>query len=257
MAMPTLKISQKGRLMPRPRRYAPRAMAAAKPQAKICRRFASRDPVVVVPSVAASQRCNATTTAARIRGFRSIPCRTLSGSMGANYPNLFYGGIPRALRQSVFRRALPDTGLCRSSRRLILARIQVLPSLASLEGVAVLRLHGGSNAAAQGNGVHGRALGETLEHGHLSGKHVAFVNGGDGAPGFTLDALSGVIYKHARGVHHGLRSGFALGRRGFLRAQQAGFYRVDFHHDIRECADQLLFVGELFAEFLDCASGRL
>ena len=83
------------------------------------------------------------------------------------------------------------------------------------------------------------------------------MNGGDGAPGFTLDALGGIVDKNARGIDHGLRCGFALGRRCFLRAQQGRLHRVDFHHDIGERADQLLFVGELFAEFLDGASGRL
>src|SRR5713101_7605753 len=78
MAMPAPTSSQKGRLRPRPRRYAPNAITAAKPQARICRRLARRDPAVEVPSVAASQRCNATMTAARIRGFRGMPCRGIA-----------------------------------------------------------------------------------------------------------------------------------------------------------------------------------
>ena len=42
-----------------------------------------------------------------------------------------------------------------------LPRIQFLPQLAALEGVAVLRLDGGRDAAPQGDGVHRRALGKT------------------------------------------------------------------------------------------------
>src|SRR3981189_3602803 len=92
------KISQKVRLKPRPRRDAPKAMTAAKPQAKICRRFARKDPAVVVPSVAASQRCSATMTAARIRGFRAIPCSILAFRFEFFCPKLLYGESRAPLR---------------------------------------------------------------------------------------------------------------------------------------------------------------
>src|SRR5215472_12299303 len=74
--MPIPTSSQKGRLSPCPRRAAPNTITAANPQAMICRRFARKDPVVEVPSVAASNRCSVTMTAAKIRGFRGIPRRT-------------------------------------------------------------------------------------------------------------------------------------------------------------------------------------
>jgi len=82
------------------------------------------------------------------------------------------------------------------------------------------------------------------------------VDGGDGALGFMLDALGGIVDEYSRGINHGLRCGFAPCRGCFLRAQQAGLHRVDFHDHVRKRADQFLFVSQLLAEFLDRASSR-
>jgi len=40
-------------------------------------------------------------------------------------------------------------------------------------------------------------------------------------------------------------------------ARQAGLHGVNFHHRVRQGANEFLLVGELFAEFLHCAAGRL
>ena len=48
---------------------------------------------------------------------------------------------------------------------------------AALKWIAVGRLDGGGNPLAKADRIHRRALGEALEHSHLSGEHVAFVNG--------------------------------------------------------------------------------
>jgi hypothetical protein len=76
--------------------------------------------------------------------------------------------------------------------------------LSAFEWVAVLRLDGGSDSAAQGDGVNGSALAETLEHSHLRGEHVSFVNRGDGALGFVVDAFCGIGDEDAGGVNHRL-----------------------------------------------------
>src|SRR5713226_617967 len=107
--MPAPTISQKGRPKPLPRRDAPKAMTAAKPQAKICRRFARKDPAVAVPSVAASQRCSATMTAARIRGFRAFLVVLSRFKLNFLLESILWG-ILRASAQSLGKRALPDTG---------------------------------------------------------------------------------------------------------------------------------------------------
>src|SRR5216684_8462690 len=96
-------------------------MTTAKPQAKISSRFASRDPVAVVPRVAASQRCSATITAARIRGFRGIPCRTLT--IGTEFfARIYFRRIRGGFAQSIGRRVLPAKGLQEGPIRVLIKR---------------------------------------------------------------------------------------------------------------------------------------
>src|SRR6267378_3494104 len=66
------KISQKVRLKPCPRRDAPKAMTAARPQAKICKPFARNDPSVDVPSVSASTIWRPTITDTNANNLRDI-----------------------------------------------------------------------------------------------------------------------------------------------------------------------------------------
>src|SRR2546427_2930185 len=207
-------------------------MTTAKPQAKISRRLASRDPVAVVPSVAASQRCSATITRARIRGFRGIPCRTLT--IGTEFLLVsILGGIPRAYAQSMGRRVLPVKGFQEATiGALIQDELMLCSSLAAFQRVAVLGLNGSGHAAAQGDGVDWSALRETLQYSNLSGEHVAFVDSGDGPLGLVIDALGGVVDEHARGIDHSLRCGFAFRCRGFLRAKQARLHGIDLHDHV-------------------------
>jgi hypothetical protein len=76
--------------------------------------------------------------------------------------------------------------------------------LPAFEWVAVLRLDGGCDSAAQGDGVDGSALAEALEDSHLRGEHVSFVNRGDGALGFMVEAFGGIGDEDAGGVNHRL-----------------------------------------------------
>src|SRR5260221_388356 len=119
-------------------------MAAAKPQAKISRRFASKDPDAEVPSVAASHRCSATMTAARMRGFRGIPCRTLA-FRGEVLTRIYFMRKAAGPGTNPRRRALPDTG--RFRERLYLAQSRPCLGLPAFERVAVLGLDGGGEHA--------------------------------------------------------------------------------------------------------------
>ena len=113
-----------------------------------------------------------------------------------------------------------------------------LAEKAQVSAQTIRKLHAGDfdesalRSVAPVLNLNGRALGETLQDGHLRGEHVALVDGGDGALGFVFDTFGGVSDKHARGVNHGLRCGFALRCGGFLCAEQAGLHPVDFHHDV-------------------------
>src|SRR5690242_16502040 len=136
MEMPSPTSSQKGRLSPRPRSDAPNAITAAKPQAKISRRLASRDPVVEVPNAAASRRCSATMTAAKIRGLRGIPARAFA-SFEFSYLHLFYGWPRGALYTRLVDVPCPIRVVNRFNRG---GAIQFLRcgKLASFEWIAVL-----------------------------------------------------------------------------------------------------------------------
>src|SRR5437762_4756730 len=114
----------------------------------------------------------------------------------------------------------------RLKRCLFAKRERPQNRLAAFQRVSVLSLHGGSNAAAQRDGIHWGALRETLQDGHLCCEHVAFVEGGDGALGFVLDALGGVIDEHARGIDHRLRRGFTLRSEEHTSELQSPMYLV-------------------------------
>src|SRR5260370_720457 len=110
-------------------------------------------------------------------------------------------GILRTSTQSLVRRAQPDTGVHEGTiGGALLFEPETRSSLAAFEGVAVLGLYRCGDAAAQRDGVHWGALREALQDGHLRGQHVAFMDGGDGALGFRLEALGGVLDEGARGI---------------------------------------------------------
>src|SRR6266436_3719573 len=151
-------------------------MAAAKTQAKISRRFASKDPDAEVPSVAASHRCSATMTAARMRGFRGIPCRTLA-VRGEVLTRIYFMRKAAGPGTNPRRRALPDTG--RFRERLYLAQCRPCLGVPAFERVAPMGLDGGDDTAPQRDAVHRGARGETLQRDHLTAHSIALVDGGD------------------------------------------------------------------------------
>src|SRR5882757_3501558 len=81
--------------------------------------------------------------------------------------------------------------------------------LAALEGKSILRLDYSGNPAPQCDRVDGRALAEPFQYCHLRSQHIALVDRRHRPASFVLHAFRGLSDKHARRIHHGLRSRFA------------------------------------------------
>ena len=126
-------------------------------------------------------------------------------------------------------------------------------TLAPLERIAILRQNGICNTLSQRDRVDRSVLSEATQHRELSDQRVAFDRSCQCRACFFFDVVHGVVNERPGGIaHHAGR--FAPFSRGFLRPAERRFHGVYIHGDIGQRCHNLLMLGELLPEPLNCGA---
>src|ERR1700674_3259515 len=75
-------------------------------------------------------------------------------------------------------------------------------SSAALEWVAIACLYGHADALTHRDSIDQLALQESTQHGELRAQHISLEHRGQGPARASLNAIGGIVQKHARRVRH-------------------------------------------------------